>query len=135
MYDRAAAKRGFENVMTPREAASLLLRLQRGECGGPATSARVVALLERCQETSGLRRYLPEAARVANKSGSIEGSRNDAAIVWAERPVIVAAFLRGLTNPVAGEIALGVLGWCVYRAAGAQVSARPPLPAEGVAGA
>ena len=127
MYDFDAAARGCENVMTPRETASLLLRLRRGECRDRATSDAVLALLERCQDKTMLRRYLPPEAKVAHKTGTLDESRNDAGIVTAERAVVVCGFVRSLPDANEGSALLGLLGWCAYRAAG---GAGEPLPSE-----
>src|SRR5438094_7121078 len=102
MYDFEAAKRGDENVMTARETVSLLLRLQRGECEDRATSDAVLAVLEQCQDRTMLLRYLPYGTKVPHKTGTLDESRNDAAIVPGERPVIVAARPRKLRAPAAG---------------------------------
>ena len=127
MYDFEAAKRGSENVMTARETVSLLLRLQRGECEDRATSDAVVALLEQCQDRTMLLRYVPYATNAPHKTGTLDESRNDAAIVPGERPVIVAAFTRKLRDTGAAVSWLGMLGWCAYRAAG---NPGDPLPPE-----
>jgi beta-lactamase class A len=127
MYDFEAAQRGHENVMTARETVSLLLRLHRGECEDRATSDAVLAVLEQCQDRTMLRRYLPYGLKVPHKTGTLDESRNDAAIVPGERPVIVAAFTRKLRDTGAAVSWLGVLGWCAYRAAG---NSGDPLPPE-----
>jgi beta-lactamase class A len=127
MYDFEAAKRGDENVMTARETASLLLRLQRGECEDRSTSEAILAVLEQCQDRTMLRRYLPYGVRVPHKTGTLDESRNDAGIVPGERPVIVAAFTRKLRDTGAAVSWLGILGWCAYRAAG---NSSDPLPPE-----
>jgi beta-lactamase class A len=127
MYDFEAAKQGNENLMTARESVSLLLRLRRGECEDRATSDDVLAVLEQNQDRTMLRRYLPYGLKVAHKTGTLDESRNDAAIIPGERPVIVAAFTRKLRDPGAGVSWLGVLGWCAYRAAG---NPGDPLPPE-----
>ena len=127
MYDFAAAACGNENLMTAREAASLLRRLLRGECEDRATSDAVLAVLAQCQDATMLRRYLPSAARVAHKTGTLDESRNDAGIVYGERPVAVAGFTRKLRDPGAAVSWLGLLGWCAYRAAG---NSAAPLPSE-----
>jgi beta-lactamase class A len=127
MYDFEAAKRGDENVMTARETVSLLLRLQRGECEDRPTSNAVLAVLEQCQDRTMLLRYLPYGPKVPHKTGTLDESRNDAAIVPGERPVIVAAFTRKLRDTGGAVSWLGVLGWCAYRAAG---NPGEPLPPE-----
>src|SRR2546428_10334131 len=60
-------------------------RLLRGGCRDRATSDAVLMLLERCQDKTMLRRYLPPAAKVAHKTGTLDESRNDAAIVAVDR--------------------------------------------------
>lgn len=126
MFDLEAKARGLENLMTPRETALLLLRLLRGECVDRATSDAVIALLRTCQDSTMLRRYLPDDVTVAHKSGWLDGIRNDAGIVWATRPVIVAGFTGDLPRLEEGRALLGALGWCAYRAGGGEVPDLPP---------
>src|SRR5438309_11967216 len=99
MYDFEAAKCGKENVMTARETASLMLRLLRGDCGDRATSDAVLAILGECQDGTMLRRYLPYGAKVAHKTGTLDESRNDVAIIPGQRPVGVGAFGRKRRDP------------------------------------
>jgi beta-lactamase class A len=127
MFDFEAAKRGNENVMTARETVSLLLRLARGECEDRRTSDAVLAVLEQCEDRTMLLRYLPYGTKAPHKTGTLDGSRNDAAIVPGKRPVIVAAFTRKLRDTGAAVSWLGVVGWCAYRAAG---NPGEPLPPE-----
>ena len=127
MYDFEAAKRGNENVMTARETVSLLVRLERGECEDRTTSDAVLAILEQCQDRTMLLRYLPYGTKVPHKTGTLDESRNDAAIIPGERPVIVAAFTRKLRDTGTAVSWLGVLGWCAHRAAG---NPGEPLPPE-----
>ena len=127
MFDFEAAKRGHENLMTARETVSLLARLQRGECEDRKTSDAILAVLEQCQDHTMLRRYLPYSTKVPHKTGTLDESRNDAAIIPGERPVIVAAFTRKLRDTGAAVSWLGLLGWCAYRAAG---NIGEPLPPE-----
>jgi beta-lactamase class A len=126
MFDFEAAKRGRENVMTARETVSLLLRLQRGECEDRKTSDAVLAVLEQCQDRTMLLRYLPYGVTAAHKTGTLDESRNDAAIIPGDRPVIVAAFTRKLRDTGAAVSWLGTLGWCAYRTAGNPGNPLPP---------
>jgi beta-lactamase class A len=126
MYDFEAAKAGHDNVMTARETAAMLLRLERGECVDRATSDAVLALLAQCQDRTMLRRYLPYGAKVAHKTGTLDESRNDVAIIAGEPSVIVAAFTRRVRDTGAATSWLGVLGWCAYRAAGHEAAPLPP---------
>ncbi len=125
MFDTDAAQRGVDNVMVPREVAGLLLRLIRGECGGRATSDAVLAVLERTQDDSLLRRYLPAGTRVAHKTGSLDAVRNDAGILFGERPVIAVGCVRGVSDIRVARSLLGLLGWIAYRSAGGAVEGLP----------
>jgi beta-lactamase class A len=132
MFDWDAQKRGLENVASASEIAALLERLVRGELVDRATSDAVIAVLERCQDDAMLRRYLGKA-RVANKTGTLAATRNDAAIVFGPtRTVVVAVFMREVTDPLAAVHILGLIGRAAARAAGLEV---PPLPFDAVAGA
>ena len=125
MFDTDAAARGADNLIVPREVAGLLLQLLRGECGGRATSDAVLAVLERTQDDSLLRRYLPAGARVAHKTGSLDAVRNDAGILFAERPVIAVGCVRGVPDIREARSLLGLLGWIAYRSAGGAVEGLP----------
>ena len=132
MFDWDAQRRGLENVATPSEVAALLERLVCGELVDRATSDAVIAVLERCQDDAMLRRYLGKG-RVANKTGTLAATRNDAAILFGPtRTVVVAAFMREVGDPLAAVHILGLIGRGAARAAGFEV---PPLPFEAVAGA
>ena len=132
MFDWDAQRRGLENVATPSEVAALLERLVCGELVDRATSDAVIAVLEHCQDDAMLRRYLGKG-RVANKTGTLAATRNDAAILFGPtRTVVVAAFMREVGDPLAAVHILGLIGRGAARAAGFEV---PPLPFEAVAGA
>ncbi|TMC03589.1 MAG: serine hydrolase [Chloroflexi bacterium] len=133
MFDWDAQRRGLENVVTPSEMAGLLERLVCGELVDRATSDAVIAVLERCQDDAMLRRYLAKGARTANKTGTLEATRNDAAIVFGPtRTIVVAAFMREVADPLAAVHILGLIGRGAARAAGLDV---PPLPFDAAAGA
>ncbi len=133
MFDWDAQRRGLENVASPSEIVALLERLVDGELVDRATSDAVIALLERCQDSTMLRRYLGDGARVANKTGTLDATRNDAAIVFGpSKTVVVAAFMREVRDPLAAVHILGLIGRAAARAAGLEV---PPLPFDGAADA
>lgn len=126
MYDFDAAKRGLENFATARELVALLARLVAGECRDPATSAAVLALMERCQDDQKVRRYLAPNTKVPSKSGTLDASRNDVAVFRGpERVVLVAALTSEVKDVLAAEHLLGVIGRCAAIAAGMPV---PSLP-------
>jgi beta-lactamase class A len=133
MFDWDAQRRGLENVAVPSEIVALLERLVAGELVDRATSDAVIAVLERCQDDAMLRRYLGKGGRVANKTGMLAATRNDAAIVFGPSgTIVVAAFMRDVADPLAAVHILGLIGRGAARAAGLDV---PPLPFDAGAGA
>jgi beta-lactamase class A len=132
MFDWDAQRRGLENVATASETTALLERLVCGELVDRATSDAVIAVLERCQDDGMLRRYLGKG-RVANKTGTLAATRNDAAIFFGvSRTVVVAAFMREVGDPLAAVHILGLIGRAAARAAGFEL---PPLPFDAPAAA
>jgi beta-lactamase class A len=125
MFDFEAANRGLDNVASPREVAGLLLRIVGGELVDRATSDAVLAVLEATQDDALVRRYLPARTRVAHKTGSLEKVRNDAAVIWAERPVIAVGFVSGVPDIRPARSLLGLLGWLAYGAAGGDATGLP----------
>ncbi len=130
MYDMEARARGLENLMTPRETASLLLRVLRAARGGDGAMDGVLRLLERNTNTLRLGRYLPDGVTLAHKDGWIEMVDNDAGVITAQRPIVVAGFTAGLP-PIVARPLLGLLGLAAAELAGAAVRA---MPVELVAG-
>jgi len=118
MFDYRAAERGLDNLATPREIAGLLLRLLRGEVVDPATSDAVLGVLKQTQDDALICRYLPARTTVAHKTGMLEKVRNDAAVIWAERPVVVVGFVNDVPDIRPARSLLGLLGWIAYREAG-----------------
>jgi beta-lactamase class A len=131
MFDFEAANRGLDNVATPREMAGLLLRLVRGELVDRATSDAVLAVLEGTQDDALICRYLPVDARVAHKTGSLQKVRNDAAVVWGERPVVAVGFVSGVPDIRPALSLIGLLGWLAYGAAGGDAKGLPSEWPEG----
>jgi beta-lactamase class A len=134
MFDMEAKARGCENLMTPREAASLLLHVLRRSRAGDDGMSGVLHLLGRNRDLSRLGRYLPTGADVAHKDGwgdDPEYVDNDAGIVTAGRAVVAVGFTQRLA-PIAARPLLGLLGLAAAELAGAEVAG---VPAEMVGSA
>jgi beta-lactamase class A len=134
MFDMEAKARGCENLMTPRECASLLRHVLRRSRAGDEAMSGVLHLLERNRDLSRLGRYLPKGADVAHKDGwgdDPEYVDNDAGIVTAKGESIAVGFTQRLA-PVVARPLLGLLGLAAAELAGADVAG---LPLEAVGGA
>jgi len=132
MFDFRAAERGLDNVATPREVAGLLVRLLRGELIDRATFDAVLGVLEQTQDDALIRRYLPARTRVAHKTGSLEKVRNDAAVIWAERPVVAIGLVQGVPDLRPAQSLLGLLGWLAYGEAGGDIGHATPPDTRGL---
>lgn len=134
MFDTEAKARGCENLMSPRETASLLSLVARQAAAGVEPMAAVRGLLERNTSSLRLGRYLPEGTRLAHKDGwgdDPEYVDNDAGIVAARSDVIAVGFTQRLPPLVARPL-LGLLGLAAAELAGADVAG---IPFEAVGGA
>jgi beta-lactamase class A len=76
---------------TAREMVGLFSRLYAGDLVGPEASREMLRQLERCEDRQKLPRFLPAGTRVAHKTGSDDGVRTDAGILFTPAgPVAVA---------------------------------------------
>ncbi len=116
MMDVQAAREGRENLATPRELARLLLEIQGGPTLAPASRTGLMKLLE-IPKDSYLSRLLPDGLAVADKTGSLQGVRNDVGIVFVKgRPFVIAVMASHLRDDREGEAVIAAIareaaGW------------------------
>lgn len=90
MMDFEAAKRGHENVSTPREMARLLETIYKGKALNQELTAEFIKQLSTLKESE-LQHDMPEGVKVANKPGNLKGVRTDSGIVFAKnRPFVIS---------------------------------------------
>jgi beta-lactamase class A len=107
MMDLDAARRGEENVSTPRELARLATLVAKGEGLPVRAAADMLAVAEGAEACSPLRRGLPEGQRAVAKSGELEGVRCEAA--WVDvpnRPYAIAVMSACLGRDQEGAAAI-----------------------------
>jgi len=94
IFDQALDNRG-----TPRDVAELLAMVVEGRCASGRSCALMVEVLSRQEWTTRIPAGLPPGLRIANKTGSVAGTVNDAAIVYppAGRPFVMVVFCKGLS--------------------------------------
>jgi beta-lactamase class A len=106
MMDLKAAREGRENVSTPREMMTLFEAIRAGKVFDEARTADFWKMLS-TPKSSALRRGLPDGVVAANKTGSLEGVRNDCGLVFApERPYVLCVMTTYLADEKAGEDAI-----------------------------
>jgi beta-lactamase class A len=115
MMDLAAARRGDENVSTPRELARLAAILARGEGLTAERAKDMLAVATVVAEGSPFRRGLPEGVRAISKPGSLEGVRCETA--WVDlpgRPYTAAIMTAYLKQESDAEAAIAELSAAIY---------------------
>jgi beta-lactamase class A len=103
MIDLDAARRGNENVSTPREMLALLEKVRAGQALDAAHTAEFFRLLWLPKE-SPFHRALPGRVAIADKPGELEGVRCDSGIIEIpNRPFILAVMTTYLAREEDGE--------------------------------
>jgi beta-lactamase class A len=114
MLDSEAARRGDENVSTPREIARLLELLHRGDGLSRGHQDELIAIL-RTPRSTAIHRGIPPGVPVASKSGTLEGVEVDAGIVSLPgRPYVFCVMTSFLKSGGAGEDAIAAASQAAY---------------------
>lgn len=96
-------------VSTPRDMVAILEKLERGEIVSPEASREILAILDRCQDSTGIRRRMGNLP-VANKTGALDALRSDVGIVYSQRGrVAMAITVEGIPKVDYSPDNLGVL--------------------------
>ena len=106
--DQAAAARSFDadprDTSSPREMATLLAAVHRGELLSPASTDELLDIMSRTSTGPGrLRGLLPPGSDVAHKTGTIGATANDVGILTlpdGAGHVVVAVFVREATSDI-----------------------------------
>ncbi|HUK17016.1 MAG TPA: serine hydrolase [Bryobacteraceae bacterium] len=70
-------------VSTPRDMVAILEKLERGEIVSPEASREMIAVLKRCQDSTGMRRSLKDMP-IANKTGALDALRSELGIAYSK---------------------------------------------------
>jgi beta-lactamase class A len=105
------------DTSTPADMVELLAAMHRGEGLTPASREAVLDILGRQKSETILPARLPENTRIAHKTGSLRGIRNDVGIVDApDGPYAVAIFAKRLADEAAAVRSLADLSLAVWDA-------------------
>lgn len=115
--DNVPANQPNLNLTTPNDVGTLLYEIERGAHEGVDTVARSIScramvnvlLGQQYREMipAGIARRVP----IANKTGDVDGVRNDAAIVdpFGESPYVLVVLSRDLADQVGGELGISAI--------------------------
>ncbi|MDQ6827225.1 MAG: class A beta-lactamase-related serine hydrolase [Candidatus Eremiobacteraeota bacterium] len=125
--DYAAVVNHHENVTTPSDMGRLLFGIERGSREGlqtcaSARSCRAMIGIMLGQEDRGkIAAGIPASVAIANKTGEVNGVRNDISIVdpFGDTPFVLTVLTKNLRNHAAGVLAIKRIARQIY----AQVAA------------
>ncbi len=116
MMDIAAARRGDENVATPQEMARLLELIYKGKALNKELTDQLIKQLKTLKKDSFLSYELPAGVELADKSGILDGVRNDSGIVFAQnRPFAISVMTAYDRDEKAAERAISEVALKAYR--------------------
>jgi beta-lactamase class A len=106
------------NLTPPDQMARLCEFIEQGR--GLSESARegVLDTMKRQTLNARIPAGVPEGVSIAHKTGSFRGVRNDAGIVYAERPYVIAIFSKNLSDEEGGVRAMVEISRAVWKALG-----------------
>ena len=123
--DFAAIAHHNDNISTPADMARLLYLIERGAREGIRTIVSslhcrdMIAVMLGQTDRDGIPAALPARITVANKTGELEGTRNDVAIVepYGDSPFILAIMTAGAYDLSADYAAIHAVTRATYAAA------------------
>lgn len=114
MIDLEGARRGNENVSTPREMLALLEKVRAGQALDAVHTREFLSIL-RIPKDSAFHKALPSTVSIADKPGSLEGVRCDSGIVEiAGQPFIICVMTTYLARNEEGERAIEEVARLAY---------------------
>jgi beta-lactamase class A len=114
MIDLAAARRGEENLSTPREMTLLIEAIRKGDGLSPDLADDMRAVVG-VPKSTGFRDPLPGGLTILDKPGSLEGVRTATGLVdLKHRPYALAIMTTALRHDPDGENAIREISRMVY---------------------
>lgn len=108
------------DLTTPNDMARLCEHIEQGTGLSDASREGVVDTLRRQQINTRIPAGLPPGTICAHKTGSLKGVRNDAGIVYAPQPYVIALFSKNLADERAGENTLVDISAAIWEAFGGE---------------
>ncbi len=100
-YDDAfAVDQALDNQGSPRDMAELLAMIAQGRCASAPSCRLMLEVLAQQEWREKIPAGLPAGLFVANKTGGVNGTSNDAAIVYTPTgaPMVMVVFWKGLSR-------------------------------------
>jgi hypothetical protein len=96
--DSFAVDQALDNQGTPRDMAELLAMIAQHRCASAPSCRLMIEVMSRQEWREKIPAGLPDGLYVANKTGGVSGTSNDAAIVYTPTgaPMVMVVFWKGL---------------------------------------
>ena len=96
--DSFAVDQALDNMGSPRDMAELLSMVAQSRCASAPSCRLMVEVMAQQEWREKIPAGLPDGLLVANKTGGVSGTSNDAAIVYtpAGAPMVMVIFWKGL---------------------------------------
>ena len=113
--DSFAVDQALDNMGSPRDMAELLAMIAQARCASAPSCRLMVEVLAQQEWREKIPAGLPEGLLVANKTGGVSGTSNDAAIVYTPSgaPLVMVVYWKGLgyeAKAAAGEAIAEIAG-------------------------
>jgi beta-lactamase class A len=123
--DYSAIAHHNDNISTPGDMGRLLYLIERGSHEGiptivsPERCRAMLGIMLRQTDRDGIPAALPHGVAVANKTGELDGTRNDIAVIdpFGQSPIIVAIMTKNLQNYYDAYDAIHAMTRSVYHSA------------------
>lgn len=100
MMDSKAVYLGLENVSTPREAASIMKLLLRGDFLSKQASSKVLDFLRKDpRENSRLAKYIPSTVPIAYKPGELSRASTEWAVIFLQDHPYIIVMMENFKQP------------------------------------
>lgn len=109
---------GGNDISSPRDMTRLCEAIEQSNGISADSREKMIKIMRSQQYTQRIPAGLPMGTRVANKTGSIKGTRNDTAIVHAKHPYVVSVFSKNLGGPNVADLALVEISAAIWSAFG-----------------
>ena len=100
-YDDAfAIDQALDNPGSPRDMAELLAMIAESRCASAPSCRLMIEIMSRQEWREKIPAGLPPGLLVANKTGGVSGTSNDAAIVYTPSgaPIVMVVYCKGLSD-------------------------------------
>lgn len=109
---------GGNDIASPRDMSRLCEAIDQSNGISASSREKMIDIMRSQQFSQRIPAGLPMGTKVANKTGSIKGVRNDTAIVHAATPYVVSIFSKNLGGPNVADQAIVDISAAVWRAFG-----------------